>query len=310
VVVKILTSLFVFITFGLCATSISKPIHAQEGINVSPVVIEEEANPGDVLDLKIKILSGEDTTLYTYPVDFKAGQEETGVPQFMPSDEEGGQYSLSKWIKLGSEPIDFKAGEKKEIPVRIEIPANAEPGGHYGAVIISIQDINARKTGMNIAGEVGTLILIRVSGAIKEEGSLVEFKTAKPWYEKMPASFVMRFQNSGNVHLKPFGNIEIFSLAGKKMATLQVNPNFGNVLPDSIRKFTNEWKVEKAGIIPLMGKFSAQLLISYGAGQTAEETVYFWIIPYKWLIAVFGGVVVLIGLVVVFGRKFKIVFKQ
>ena len=63
----------------------------------------------------------------------------------------------------------------------------------------------------------GVLFLIKVDGNITEKADLAESFTANPdgkqsfFFENSPITFVTRFNNTGNVHVKPSGKIELTS---------------------------------------------------------------------------------------------------
>jgi hypothetical protein len=291
---------FVFLLFTffslLFAVSPTPALALEEGVLVSPVIIEETIDPGVNLSLQIKVTSGEGQDLYAYPVDFGVDPTEHGTPQFEFEDNQkhARSYSIASWIKVTDDPISFEEGEKKIVPFVVIVPEDAEAGSHFGALIFSTRPMLDEDSGVSVAGEIGTLILLRVSGDIIESGYLDSFVKDKAWYEKPPVDLTTRFKNTGNVHLRPIGNLEIYSIFGKKIDNLPVNDNLGSVLPDSYRKFENAWDPSHSRLIPIMGRFKVMVLLTFAAGQTATKTVSFWIIPYKWLIIVFSAIVLLV----------------
>lgn len=271
---------------------------AQEGggITVAPVKFEEKVDLGETIDLTIKVTNADEGILYAFPVDFTADPDESGYPKFVPKEERSETYSLASWLKVSQTTLSFKQGETKRVKVSIEIPQNAEPGGHYGAVIFSSEPLGVTE-GVAVGVQVGTLILVEVPGAVEEKGRLIEFSASKTRYENPPVDLFTRFENLGDIHLKPSGVIEIFNWRNRKEDTLQVNPTFGNVLPQSIRKFENSWDPQTR-LFPKMGRYKAKLLLTFGsAGQTETDEILFWIIPFLFLGKMAVGAV--IGLVLV-----------
>jgi len=96
-------------------------------------------------------------------------------------------------------------------------------------------------------------------------------------------SFELRFENKGNVHLLPRGEIVITNMWGKQRGVIPINQdsNFGNVLPDSIRLFEFTWKGE-ASLLDI-GRYKADLTLGYGTEQKKFTTrgTAFWVIPLK-----------------------------
>ena len=65
----------------------------------------------------------------------------------------------------------------------------------------------------------------------------------------------MRFENKGNVHVKPVGQIEIRDIFGNKVETLAVNEEKGNVLPLSIRRF--QATLDRSWMLTIKSPFDA-----------------------------------------------------
>jgi hypothetical protein len=81
------------------------------------------------------------------------------------------------------------------------------------------------------------------------------------------------------------------------VSTQTVNPDNGNVLPESIRLFENNWKPAWWQF----GYFRGNLDLAYGSNQALIATAGFWVIPW-WLVAV---VLLLATLAIVIVRKKK-----
>jgi hypothetical protein len=144
---------------------------------------------------------------------------------------------------------------------------------------------------------VGELVLLHVSGKIKEDLSLIEFYTSQTgarhnFFETGPISFTERVRNNGSLHEKPIGSVEVHDLFGRKIVSLPINEPPHNVLPASIRRFDQQW-----GSKWLLGPYSATATLHYGSGQTLVGAVVFWVIPWRLILIVLLLLVVLIWLV-------------
>jgi hypothetical protein len=74
----------------------------------------------------------------------------------------------------------------------------------------------------------------------KRSLQLNSFTSEHRLYEFVPAKFKISFKNTGNVHIVPTGNI--FITKGKTpVATLSINAEMGNVLPQSNRIYDSSW---------------------------------------------------------------------
>lgn len=288
---------------------------ASSAVTVSPPIIELEAAKGDVLNQSIKVRNeGTDSiTYYLSAEKFVAGGE-AGAPVFTGED-----IDLATWIKFPYENITIPGGQTIEVPFSIVVPNYAGPGGHYAAIFLSTTPPEASATGsqVGIASRIGTLVLVKIAGEVKENAQIAEFSTSLKTFSSLPADFSIRVKNDGNVHIKPMGSIIIKNMWGSVAGKVAVNEVGGNVLPDQIRKFDASW-VKNANAINAtsfwgkyrqqkenyaFGKYSADLGLSYGtAGNTLSATTSFWVIPWN-VIIVNLALVIIIVVIIYFAIK-------
>lgn len=289
------------------------PTHAQDastsaskGIQISPALVELNASPGKTYNIKLNITNVTSSDLiYDSSVDDFGADGETGSPKILADGNLPATSSVKTWVSM---PASFKLAGKasREVTARVSIPVDAEPGGHYGVLRFSSNSPDLDGNGVGLLASAGALMLVRVDGDINEKAELASYFTAsadgkqKSVFESSPINFVVRIKNSGNIHVKPVGNIEIRDLFGGLVATLPINEkDKSNVLPDSIRKFDSA-KYDKPW---MFGKYTANLTLGYGTtGQAIVSSIDFWVIPYK---AIIGGLLVIIIIVYVSLRLIK-----
>jgi len=260
-------------------------------ITISPPVIEFDARPGDTIVDIIKLYNetNESITMTAMVQTFKA-LDETGAPAFASVEQSTG---LATWVKMDETVITLAPEERKDVLFAINVPKNAEPGGHFAGVLWTTGGPSSTgETGVGIVVKTGTLLLVRVAGEVNETGQLASFTADRQSYNYLPVNFSVRFENVGNVHLKPAGMIEVSNMLGTKVASLPVNGELANVLPNSIRKFDAAW--QKSEILPdasewqkerdnfAWGRYTATLILNYGLeSQEVTAKVYFWVFPWR-----------------------------
>lgn len=239
-----------------------------------------------------------------YVNDFRA-KDETGTPEVILNGTNPPSSSLVSWV-AHLNPITLKSKETKTIDVTISVPIGAEPGGHYGVVRFSGIAPSLQQTGVALAASAGTLVLVRVSGNIKEALDLKEFFTESGsrrtgLFETGPITFVERINNIGNVHVKPVGNLIVKNMFGKSIGSLKINAESGNILPSSIRRF--EQTLNKKW---LFGRFTASQSLAYGtSGQVLMGSIAFWVIPYKLILIILAALGLLIWLVIKLIKRYN-----
>ncbi len=105
---------------------------------------------------------------------------------------ERGPYSLKDYLHPEVSRFTLNHGERIILQVEISIPQDAEPGGLYGAVLITAEPPETEIKGeeektasqVRIISRLGTLFFVRVKGDVEAEGFLKDFRLDKNFYEK------------------------------------------------------------------------------------------------------------------------------
>ncbi|HUO62031.1 MAG TPA: hypothetical protein VMT96_01085 [Candidatus Bathyarchaeia archaeon] len=254
---------------------------AAQGIQLSPSIIELNAQPGGtyVLTVEATNVTAGDLNYKISTDDFTA-KDETGAPSILQTSSLPPQVSVRTWVS--SVPaFNLLSHQSGKVTFRVTVPTNAEPGGHYGVLDFSGTEPKVNGTGVGLSASAGTLLLVKVAGDIQEKAEFASFYTASSskvtnFFETAPVNFVTRIQNTGNIHVKPFGFIEVKNMFGSTVATLPVNVTKSNVLPNSIRRFDNSF----AG--NMFGPYTATVTLGYGTqGEVIMASTTFWVIPYR-----------------------------
>lgn len=264
-----------------------------QGLEISPPVLELNANPGQVLTANIRIRNVTKTPLVVRGRinDFVAGGEE-GQPKLLLDETDKSSYSLKDWAP--SVPsLQLPPGEVRSVAVRLNVPPNASPGGHYGVIRFTGTPPELEDTGVALSASIGTLVLVNVAGNVTESVKFEEFFVSRKgnkgsFFESGPLVLTERVRNDGNVHVKPTGELKVSNLFGRQVASLKVNDPPRNILPDSVRKF--DQVLDKKF---LFGRYRATANLTYGQGKTLTASRVFWVIPYKLLLLLLLVLVVL-----------------
>ena len=312
--------------FGFAMMMVVMMPKGADAISISPPTFDFSLNPGDtVLDV-IKIYNEEDTpiTLYPFSQNFTNKEDEGGAPNFYEADEVLNGRELSQWITYDEEPISIGPGQRANLSFAINIPEDAQPGGHFGAILLGTNPPAIEGGGVAVASQITSLILVRVSGEVRELGQIAEFGFVDPQvsYNYLPVDFFMRFENYGNSHLRPVGNLFITNWRGKQVASIEINNFIGSVLPQSIRRFTFGWQkspvqdgwseLQKEWHNFAVGKHTATLVLNYGQdNKIVTDVREFYVWPWR-LLSIYGVLAVLvIVLIVLWKRRYdRVLFRR
>ncbi len=295
----ILSFLTVLVFFGAHIDSVSAD---SQSLSVTPPLFQISVEPGNLWQSSIHVVNTNPypLTVYAKVVNF-AAEGEGGTGRFIPILDSGeDKATLAEWIAINSGPYVIEPEQTGDVPFFIEVPQNASPGGHFAAILVGTEPPHDTKEPLALltSQSVASLFFVRIGGDIIENATIREFSILDRSIEDSTAEFSLRFENKGNVHLQPRGNIVITNMWGKTRGIIPINEktHFGNVLPNSIRDFKFTWKGERS--LADIGLYKAIVTLAYGEDgvKSADATAYFWVVPIKGLLMTF----LLIGLFIYF----------
>src|ERR1700730_7742331 len=135
-------------------------------VAINPTRIEITASPGDQIESSFKLWNGTNADL---PVHLE------GV-DIGPQDEEGhavveredAANSLKAWLKPAYPDLNVAPKQEITLPFSLDIPANADPGSHWGALLAITAPV-AQSNGTAVNVRTGGILLVLVFGAVTEK---------------------------------------------------------------------------------------------------------------------------------------------
>lgn len=284
-------------------------------LTLVPPSLEYKTAKGQTIDGVVKLINNENRTLVLTPSTANFGaKDETGDPDFKfdaPSAD------LASWIKIDTTAVTLDLGETREIPFKIEVPSNAEPGGHYAGIFFASGGTASGGGQIGVQSKLGSLVILTVEGNIREQAAISEVTIKGPTtIGRPPVNFEIRIKNGGNVHVKPKGKVTILNMFGGEVETLTL-PQDKNVLPGQTRLFEVSWvkkaiSAKKGSFFSeistefsnfALGTYTANVEATYGENDTTMlGKIKFTIIPWRALSVVALGIILVI-LFLTFGLK-------
>lgn len=224
-------------------------------------------------------------------VEDATGSEDPEQPIVLLGSDRG-PYTLRDYISFPAERFILKHNERARIPVTVSVPPDAEAGGRYGSVLVTtvskeanIDAVDGATPSSAIISRVGTLFFLTIPGETAIEGQMQQFATVPDtqFFADGPINFQILFENTGNLHLNPYGEIRITNLFNEEVGFVEIDPWFA--LPQSLRSREISWTREL-----LLGRYSATAHINRGYDDIVDtETITFWVLPWKILVPIFVG---------------------
>jgi hypothetical protein len=169
--------------------------------------------------------------------------------------------------------------------------------------VASISGGSTNGSGSIVGSKRGALVLLRVSGNIREDLEVDTFST-EGFQEKGPINFTLKFQNNGNVHVRPAGFITITDTFGKQVVQIEIEQK--NIIPGSVRDITTEWNNKK-----LFGRYTATLVANYGneSKQVVTAVSSFTVFPWKIGLGLLAVLFIFIWIIITYKQRIKLAAK-
>ena len=271
-------------------------------LKLSPVRSDITIEPGksQVVTVKVTNLTKTPMTIQAIENDFVAGDERGTPALVLDANKFAPTHSLKRFMVPLSN-VTVPATTTKDIKLTINVPANANPGGYYGAVRFQPVSGSGDNASVSLNASAASLILLTVPGEVEEKLNLTNFsimqgsKNDTIFQSSNDLKVGVRFENKGNIQEGPFGSISV--LQGDNVVYSykfnDVTPR-EMILPDSARR----WDVPLKNI-GSFGNYTVKATFTYGkSNQTIEVTKSFWVIPVFVIAVTVGGLLLLIAIIV------------
>lgn len=209
----------------------------QSALSVSPAIVDNSLDPGAKFTIDVSLAN------QTFsPVAVRSSTRELTTDQPI-AEERKAAFNASSWFTIESPDFILLAQERRSIKVNVVVPQNAEPGGHYATVnfdsFVPEQQNTAGATTVN--ARVGVVVLLAVSGDVRERVSIVDKVHTKTWQpDALPTNFDLTLRNEGNVHVLPQGRIVVRDVFGRVVKELPLP--VGTLLPGADRTYSATWE--------------------------------------------------------------------
>jgi hypothetical protein len=282
-------------------------------LSISPPLFKVELDPGQAWASMVKVVNNNpyEMTVFAQVLDFKSGAQ--GGVEFISNEiirtaTATEKFALSQWVNITDQPIKVAPFGSQEVIFSIATPPNAAPGGHYAAIMIGTQPPSKSDSGSNIkvSSKLASLILARVSGEVVEQADIKEFSASRYFSADLKNKLSVIFENSGNTHLRPRGEITVYNIFGQKRRSILINnlADYGNVLPNSTKRWEFDWQGESS--LFDAGLLRADLNMNYGEDdkQSLVRSISFWSFDLKPTLVVIAVIFVPLILIVLLIRLY------
>jgi hypothetical protein len=255
----------------------------RDELRVAPTrIVINEARPGTSTTQYVHVRNRRSrTTTFTLEVVALAGSPDPlRRVTFLDPNDSATQATAKPWVRPMASQLELKPRQYAVVPVRVQIPASAQAGGHYAAVVIRMEQAaipNGPQGGrLGVSAEAAVPLLITVPGAVRTRARIVSMHAARFVRSRQSWPVQVLVENTGRVHVAPRGNLRVTSLLGNEVARIQVQPR--TLLPGARDRTTVTWKRT-----PWIGRYRVETRLSWnGASGPVSKTLTLWVMPPWW----------------------------
>ncbi len=255
----------------------------------TPVVIDGKGKQREILRYTLSLANTTKHLVSVYPwvIDVDGALGETGTSDLGGSQNKDISTSLARWTEVTRGSIDMLPGDHKDIPLMIQINLNAKPGMYHAMVHLS-EGGDRASAEANKTNTIDVAVNIEVLEDINERVELATFVPDQNVFAGDQASFAFKLSNIGNRGVVPHGKIRIYDRRGEEVASIDANQDSKKIEPLAKQMLSSVWVSNGS-----FGRYKAMLDLEYGARGTIQDTVFFWVIPWKKVLGMFLSLTVL-----------------
>lgn len=303
--------------FYLTLAQTDEELGISTGVQISPARLDWDLKSGEekIGTVNLKNFSDKPFDVEIEVEDFYVSDDSSEARFFIPDENHPLKaYDVINWVELTSgRTIHLEPKVGKDIMFKVKVPEGMPTGGYYGALFFrsAVSDntfsyTNGEESRIKINQRVGMLLVMAVKGKepIQRQGEVVSFEPDKKLFIQSPAELIAEVKNSGNLHYKALGKIDIYKF-GRKLKTLELTPLI--LYPERTRKYQEKWDFSNWSY----GFYKAKLQMASEDNeiQMAAETT-FWVIPWKTTLSIVILLVIIWLIFRIFTSKFEIKRKE
>ncbi len=265
-------------------------------MNVSPMTQKLILVPGEHARASIRVSNPNDAKQnldYSVSVgSFSQHKDENTNDDYgaVDTDEIGTYNQIVDWIVLDRDSGSVAPNETDTLSFTINVPEDAPAGGQYATILVQDETEYAQNNGGNVAiksvTRIASIIYAEVAGETKQTGEILE-NNVPSFLLSNKLETTSMVKNTGNVHTDAEYKLQVWPLiGGEEICTNEEKPNYGLVLPETQKYYTQECD------LPAVGIFRVKQSIKIFNEESVVEKIV--IVCPIWLIFVIVFLIVLV----------------
>ncbi len=180
-------------------------------------------------------------------------------------DDTWDNHRLSEWLTVSPQVFNIPAKSQQELQVLVNNNSQLTPGGHYAAVIASLE---APDNDISINQSLSSLLFVNKQGGEVYNIAFKELAPKSEWWGVVEGASI-RFSNQGNTHLVPRGQVELKNPLGQSISKGIINQQSGLLMPYD----THDYQVELNSLQPAWWPGNYTIVLSYRYDGSDDQVI-------------------------------------
>ena len=274
----------------LCALPVTTAEAVSTMYKVTPRVIDLEVDQRDIFTRTVTIenLASHKVSLFPAVNEVKTDDSEDIIEFVTPSLVEDKDVSPATWVEMPRRVTELMPGEVIEIPVSFRIHQDAK-AGNYQLFLGFGTGKNREMAEQQVRdGQApGVVVTLAVAQNKTEFLKLDRFMIDRFISSPENQAITYTLQNPGEARVLPKGEIIFYNGRGEEVGSMPINENTESLGPNEAKTYQLDAPVDG-----YLGRYKAFLSVDYGTEQVASvyDTAFFYVIPWRQLLVLFGVV--------------------
>lgn len=302
-----------FVQSVLCAMAcvaaglvVPAPVHA--GMTVVPSKIELTATPGSYQTKDVRAINTNPNPLKLTLSVWDFARDESGRAHPIGPKDVKQFRGMASWVSLDESSFIVPSGKTGVATLNVQVPQDAEPGGHYTYVTFRGVPVIGKKKGvvMPVAYNISALLVVELPGGgdeppvLRQAVKIADLTAPRVSFGgEVPLEIYV--QNSGNVHVNFKGKVKL------SKGMYQINSS--EVPEYTLLPYSKMNIIQSLGGGLPFGYYEASVVGDIGLDKPVIAKTGFWVVPVPVLLWSLAALLVLIALIVLLRGRVTFVRK-
>ncbi len=275
----------------LCGVLVAMTSIVEAAVTATPRILDETVSPRDIFERTVVISNDTGMPMRIFPSVNQIALDEGGtIKEFIPASVGDRATSVTSWMSFPRGRLELLPGASATLTITFSINPNAAPGLYHAFLGLGSGSNRDEAEAMVMRGTApGVIVRVSVADTSVEALRLARFTINRMVVREGNDAISYALSNPGDVPVVPTGELIVYNARGEEVVAIPLNEGARSIAPGETVELTAP--MTTAG---LFGRYKAFLSLEYGVGRAAvHDIAFFYVAPWHYLLALFGGLFLL-----------------